>query len=137
MKTLAIIWQHLVTTAGTTCSRCHDTGFEVQRACQRLKYALEPLGVVPTLEMRELDQVAFESNPTESNRVWIAGKPMEEWLEGSSGRSQCCNECGDNKCRTVEVEGTNYEIIPEQLLVRAGFIAATSMLDPTNSDKFV
>ncbi len=136
MKTLPIIWQRLVSSAGTTCPRCHGTGEEVQRAFERLKYALESLGVEPTLEVRELDQSTFESSPTESNRIWIAGKPMEDWLEGQAGSSQCCNECGDNECRTMEVGGETYEVIPEQLLVRAGLIAATSMLDPTNPDKF-
>lgn len=135
LKTLPIIWQRLVSSAGTTCPRCNSTELEIRRAFKRLEYALEPLGMEPALEVRELDQAKFESNPTESNRIWIAGKPMEDWLEGRAGRSQCCNECGDNECRTVEVGGETYEVIPEQLLVRAGLIAATSMLDPTNPDK--
>ena len=108
----------------------------MQRAFERLKHALEPLGVVPTLDERELDRATFESRPVESNRIWIAGKPMEDWLEGKTGSSQCCNECGDNECRTVEVGGETYEVIPEQLLVRAGLIAATSLLDTTNPDHF-
>lgn len=136
MKTLPIVWQRLVSSAGTTCPRCHGTEAEIQRAFEHLKYALEPLGVAPTLEMRELDQATFESSPTESNRIWIAGRPLEDWLEGKAGNSQCCDECGDNDCRTVEVGDEAYEVIPEQLLVRAGLIAATSKLDPTNPDKF-
>lgn len=107
----------------------------MQHAFERLKYTLEPLGVEPTLEISDLDQATFDSNPTESNRIWIAGIPMEDWLEGKPGRSQCCNECGDNECRTLEVGGETYEVIPEQLLIRAGLIAATFKLNPTNPDK--
>ncbi len=53
---------------------------------------------------------------------------------GSFGENIHHSECGDHECRTVEVGGETYEAIPEQLLVRAGLIAATSMLNPTNTD---
>ena len=131
MKTLPIVWQRLVNTQGRTCPRCHGTGDEVQRAVDRLKATLEPLGIELILRTTELDEAAFLAEPSESNRIWIAGKPLEEWLEGQTGSSRCCNECGDNDCRTVEVGGRTYEVIPEDLLVRAGVIAATRMLDPT------
>lgn len=131
MKTLSIVWQRLVNTQGKTCPRCHGTGDEVQRAVERLKAALLPLGVEPKLETVELSEATFLAQPSESNRLWIAGKPIEEWLDAQAGSSRCCNECGDNDCRTVEVGGKTYEVIPEDLLVRAGVIAATRMLDPT------
>lgn len=131
MKSLPIVWQRLVNTHGRTCPRCHGTGEEVLRAVERLKAALAPLGVEPVLQTVELDEGAFQAEPSESNRIWIGGKPLEEWLEGQTGSSRCCNECGDNDCRTVEVGGKSYEVIPEELLVRAGVIAGTRMLDPT------
>lgn len=131
MKTLPIVWQRLVNMQGHTCPRCQGTGDEVARAVGRLKDTLEPLGVEPVLTTTELDETAFLAQPSESNRIWIAGKPLEEWLEGQTGSSRCCNECGDNECRTVEVAGNTYEVIPEDLLVRAAVIAATRMLDPT------
>lgn len=131
MKTLPIVWQRLVSAAGTTCPRCQGTYEEVQRAVERLKLAVEPLGITPVLEIRELDQAAFLSQPSESNRIWIAGQPMEDWVEGRVGSSRCCEECGDQDCRTIEVGGTTYEVIPEELLVRAGLIAASRLLDPT------
>ncbi len=130
MKILPIIWQRLVSVGGTSCPRCQGTQDEVQRAVERLKVALEPLGVMPVLEIRELDETRFQSNPAESNRIWIAGTPMEDWLEGNVGSSRCCNECGDNDCRTLEIEGKSYEVIPEKLIVRAGLIAATKMNYP-------
>jgi hypothetical protein len=36
--------------------------------------------------------------------------------------------CGDAPCRTVEVDGTTYEAIPERLLVKAAMVAAASLL---------
>lgn len=131
MKTLPIVWQRLVTTAGATCPRCQGTEAEVLRAVARLERALAPLGMRPTLETREIDEHAFRDRPLESNRIWIAGRPMEEWLQGTVGSSACCNECGDRECRTLDVEGARYEVIPEQVLVRAALIAASRLLDPT------
>lgn len=131
MKILPIVWQRLVNAEGRTCPRCHGTGDEVLRAVERLQAALSPLGVEPRLETVELDEISFLEQPSESNRIWIAGKPIEEWLEAQAGSSPCCQECGDNECRTVEMAGQTYEVIPEQLLVRAGLIAASRMLDPT------
>jgi len=131
MKTLPIVWQRLVNTEGRTCPRCHGTGDEMLHAVDRLRAALAPLGVEPQLETVELDEASFLAQPSESNRIWIAGKPIEEWLDAHTGSSRCCNECGDNDCRTVEVAGQTYEVIPEELLVRAGVIAASRLLHPT------
>ena len=131
MKNLPILWQRLLSQQGTTCPRCHSTGDEVQRAVQKLKETLEPMGVTPELQVREIDEASFFKDTLQSNQILIAGQPMEHWLGGQTGSSRCCNECGDNDCRTVEVGGQIYEVIPEELLVRAGVIAATRMLDPT------
>ena len=107
MKTLPIIWQRLVDDQGKTCPRCQGTGDAVRRAVERLRTVLEPLGVQPVLECRELNQQAFLDQPSESNRIWIGGQPLEAWLEGQS-----------------------YEVIPEELLVRAGLKAGIRLLEP-------
>ena len=133
MKSLPILWQRLVSEQGTTCPRCHNTGEEVQRAVEKLKLALEPLGVTPELQVKEIDQATFIQDTLQSNQILIAGQTIEHWLGGQAGSSRCCNECGDNDCRTVEVGGQSYEVIPEELLIRAGVIAAARMLDPTLS----
>jgi hypothetical protein len=52
----------------------------MQRALGKLKEALRPLGIEPTLEVRAIDEKAFKANPYEPNRIWIAGRPTEEWL---------------------------------------------------------
>lgn len=93
-----------------------------------LTETLRPLGIEPELETRALDQATFEAHPSESNRVWIAGQPMEAWVGAQVGASPCCSVCGDTPCRTVEVDGTTYEAIPERLLVRAAMVAAADLL---------
>lgn len=131
MKTLTVVWQRLVDAGGSTCPRCGATQQAVERTVERLKAALEPLGVTPVLEACEIAPTAFQAQPLESNRIWIAGRPLEDWLQGTSGASRCCDACGDADCRTVEVDGATYEAIPESLLVRAALIAASQLLDPT------
>lgn len=128
MKILPIIWQRLVNPSEVTCPRCHGTGEEVQQAFARLKDALAPLGVAPTLECREISEAEFQARPSESNRIWIAGKPMEEWLGASVGSSRCCSVCGDSNCRTVDIGTATYETIPESLIVRAALIATSALL---------
>ena len=128
MKTLPILWQRLVSADGRTCDRCSSTYKEIERAIAKLKTSLEPLGIEPSLEINEIDQKSFKANPSESNRIWIAGIPMEQWLGGSVGSSACCSVCGTSQCRTVKVEGATFETIPERLLVRAALIASAQLL---------
>lgn len=78
MKQLPILWQRLVSTEGKTCDRCNATYQEMQRAVEKLKQSLRPLGIEPSLEVREIDERSFKANPSESNRIWIAGRAMEE-----------------------------------------------------------
>jgi hypothetical protein len=127
VQELTIVWQRLVTD-GATCPRCGTTQRAVERAVARLAEALGPLGITPTLETRALDQAIFEGAPGESNRIWIAGRPFEEWLGATVGASQCCSVCGDNECRSVEVGGDTFEAIPETLIVKAGLAAAAALL---------
>ncbi|MBS3962894.1 MAG: DUF2703 domain-containing protein [Methylomonas sp.] len=129
MKSLPIIWQRLVNYEGKTCDRCNATYQEMQQAITKLKGALRPLGIEPSLEVREVDEKLFKAAPSESNRIWIAGRPMEEWLGARVGSSRCCSVCGESACRTVEVGGTTFEVIPEKLFLKAALAAASELLD--------
>ncbi len=125
---LEIVWQRLVSDEGGTCPRCGATQAAVHAAVNTLTEVLGPLGIEPTLETRSLDRVAFEASPLESNRIWIAGEPLEAWIGGEIGGTRCCTVCGDNDCRTLELDGTTFEAIPERLIVKAGLAAAASLL---------
>jgi hypothetical protein len=123
MRTLPIVWHRLVKD-GETCPRCGGTQEELQAALRRLDAELRPRGIVPTLEMREIDEASFAADPLSSNRIVIAGRPMEDWIEAGVGSSRCCAACGDADCRTIEVAGERFEAIPAELIVRAALRAA-------------
>lgn len=129
MKPLPILWKRLVE-KGETCPRCGSTERNVAAAVAKLDSALQPLGICPTLETQAIDNATFRVAPAESNRIWICGKPMEEWLGAQAGNSQCCEVCGDLPCRTMELNGQTYEAIPEDLIVKAAMIAASELIAP-------
>ena len=131
MTHLPIIWQRLVTADGRTCQRCDATHQHLQSAVAKLREMLKPLNIEPVLEFREIDETSFRNEPAESNRIWIAGRPVEEWLAASVGSSPCCSVCGDAPCRTMEVEGAVFEDIPEAVILRAALIAASTLIGQT------
>lgn len=130
MKILPILWQRLVT-EGETCQRCGSTQQNVLGAMAKLAAALGPLVIQPTLETREIDDAAFRDDPSQSNRIWVAGQPLEHWLGATVGNSPCCSVCGDLPCRTVQVGDDTYETIPEALIVSAAMMAAAQMTAPS------
>lgn len=132
MKPMQILWKRLIK-GGETCTRCEDTGRELEAAVAKLAAALRPLEIEPVLEMQEIDEAEFKANTSESNRVWIAGKSIEEWLGADVGMSRCCSVCGDSNCRTLEVGGHTYETIPEEQFIKAGLMAASQMIVSASS----
>lgn len=129
MKQLPIVWQRLVSTGGATCPRCDATHHHLQSAVAKLRDVLKPLNIEPVLQVREIDDKFFRDAPDESNRVWIAGKPLEDWLGANIGSSACCSVCGETPCRTVEVEGEVFEEIPEAVILKAALIAAAAQIN--------
>lgn len=127
VKKLPITWKRLVKD-GQTCQRCGSTQQNVLGAMTKLEAALRPLGIQPTLDTQQMDDASFRAEPSESNRIWITGRPMEEWLGASVGMSTCCSVCGSLPCRTMQLGGDTYEAIPEDLIVRAAMIAASAMI---------
>jgi len=138
MKTLAIRWQRLVDENGQTCERCGSTEQEVQKACQSLKKSLTPLGIKVVLEEKALDSATCAKDVSESNRIWIDDRPLEEWLGADVGKSSCdfcCEELGpDVECRTVTHEGQTFETIPANLIVKAGLAAASQLLSAEQTE---
>ncbi len=128
METLPIVWQRLVSAGGRTCERCQSTHEQIERGMTKLRAALPPLGIEPSIEIREIDQQSFRSDPQQSNRIWIAGRPMEDWLKARVGSSPCCSVCAGSECRTVAVEDAVFEVIPEDLFLQAALIAAGDVL---------
>ncbi len=127
LKTLNIKWQRLVT-KGETCPRCGATEQELDKAIDKLKQALIPLGIDVNLEKEELNISEFKKEPLQSNRIWINDQPIENIIKGDVGQSPCCDVCRPSDCRTIEVDGQTHETISADLIIQAGLIAANQIL---------
>lgn len=132
MKTLRIVWQRLVDPDGQTCPRCASTLDELKEAMATLEKSLAPLGIRPNLETRKIGISAFQGDPSQSNRIWIADKPLESWLGAEVSSSPCCSVCGDAECRTVDLGDQSIEVIPSNLIIRAALLAASELVVPTD-----
>jgi len=127
-KTLMIKWQRLLT-EGQTCPRCGSTEDEVEKAVTVLGQALKPLSIEVVLEKGELSVEQFKQDTLQSNKVWINDRLLEDWLGAQTGQSECCEVCGPNVCRTMAVAGEGHEVIPVELIVKAGLLAAAQLVD--------
>ena len=129
---LTINWQRLVTEAGGTCDRCGSTEQEFRRAVATLEESLAPLGIAVESSESVLAPEEFVGDTVASNRILIGDRTVEEWLGGEVGQSPCetcCSAVGEDvECRTVMVDGTTYETVPAELIVRAGLAAASELL---------
>ena len=134
MKTLPIVWYRLVK-AGETCIRCGQTHQELEKALVKLKASLLPLNIEVIFETKELTEKEFKANPSKSNEVWIAGKPVEEWLGAQVGMTLCSSVCAGSSCRTLKVGQQTYETVPEELFVKAGLKAVSEMITSDASPK--
>ena len=129
MKTMIVEWQRLIDKNGQTCDRCACTGDATQAAVDKLKRCLSEIGIEVILKNRIINHSDFIANPIQSNQISIDGRPIETWLNASSGQSPCCGPCGDIECRTILVDGRTYEAIPETVILRAGLLAAAEKLN--------
>lgn len=129
MERFKVEWQRLVE-SGETCSRCGNTEQELEAACEHLTRALGELGLEVVLEKEELDPEVFEQEPLESNRIWIAGKPLEDILGATVSHSLCCDLCGENQCRTLKWNGEEFETIPRELIIKGGLRKAANLVEP-------
>ena len=128
MQTIRIVWQRLLSLQGQTCDRCAATELALQQAVETLRQALAPLQMQVEFHPQAMTLEQFNQDPGASNRIWIAEKPLEEWLGASTGTSPCCSVCGDAQCRTLECNHQSYEAIPTQLIIKAGLLAAAQQL---------
>lgn len=117
-KNIEIIWERLVEN-GETCPRCKETELELEEAVKLLKNLLISHGIKVKLEKIPLSKSEFIKNPLISNRILINGKPMEELLKATVGKSPCCDVCGPTECRTLEIGDETYEKVPKELIISA------------------
>lgn len=134
---LTIRWQRLVTDDGTTCDRCGGTQEELRKAVGILRESLRPLAVEVVSTEETLSTEECADDIIGSNRILIEGRSLEEWLGAEVGQSpceSCCTAIGEDvECRTVDLDGMTYEVIPAELIVRAGLLAASSLMQSRSS----
>ncbi len=131
---LHVRWQRLVNEKGQTCGRCGSTEKATEDAVRKLRRSLKPINVDVVLQKTSISLAEFSKNPLSSNQIWIADKPIEEWLQATVGESQCSGACGDSACRTLTVDGKVYETIPAELIVRAGLLAGAQLSQSTSQN---
>lgn len=127
---LEILWQR-VTVGAETCERCGDTGESVRRATEQLRQELVPRGIEVELTERTLPPFAVE----QSNRIFFNGAALEDLLGqshevavGMNHCQSCCDMLGSQTdCRTLILDGREYEALPAELIVRAGRVAAAHL----------
>jgi len=129
MEKLEIKWRRLVF-ENETCSRCGETGNQVEKAVGILKKILKPLGIEVFLVKEKIYKSEFEANPTDSNRIFLNGVGLEEWLDAKAQSSLCCDVCGENQCRTLVYNDKEYETVPAKLIIKAGLYAAAELIEP-------
>lgn len=131
-KTLIVRWQRLVDENNETCERCGTTEEELEKAYNNLKQSLNLLGIKVILEKKALDPETCAKDISQSNRIWINGQTLEQWLDAEVGMSPCetcCDALGsDVECRTLIIDGKTYEVIPANLVIKAGLVAASQLL---------
>lgn len=123
---LIIEWQRLMSD-GRTCPRCGSTEEEVNKAVDLLRQSLAHLDVGVVLEKIELSDEQFKKEPLQSNAIWINDRLLEDWLGGQADQSPCCDVCGPKECRTMIMGDDVYEVIPAEMVVKAGLLAAAQI----------
>lgn len=129
MKTLVIEWQRLLDENKRTCPRCGSTEQEVEKAATTLNRELKPFEIRVILTKKAIKPETFMTDVLQSNKIVIAGRTLEEWLGAETGQSRCCEVCGDAECRTVEYADQSHEMVPADLIVKAGLIAASQVFN--------
>jgi len=135
MKTIKIVWQRLVDEQGATCDRCGGTEQELDKAVRFLQKTLAPAGLHFSLEKKALEKQEVVSDPSQSNRIWIDGRPLEKWLGAEVGKSACCGPCEGLECRTLEKDGTSHETIPAELIIKGGLLAVQHLVNQISGKK--
>jgi hypothetical protein len=130
---LKIKWERLIS-EGETCPRCGLTDNELDKAVSTLRQYLAPIGIEIVLEKEELPVSEFKKDSLQSNRIWINNRLLEDWIEGKVGHSPCCDVCGPHECRTVEVKGQVFEVIPTDIIIKAGLTAASQLVIARKSE---
>ncbi|MGD8628767.1 MAG: DUF2703 domain-containing protein, partial [bacterium] len=90
---------------------------------------LEDHGIEVVLAKTDFSPEECQEYPERANRILVGGYGVDYWLGAEVGKSPCEGFCkqtlGDNgSCQNLIYEGKTYEVIPAELIVKAGLAAA-------------
>lgn len=133
-KTLAIEWHRMVDKDGNVCCGGDAARMEVETARAKLAEELEGSGIEVVLAKTDHSPEECMDCPECANCIMVAGKGINQWLDAEMTGSPCGGVCkkamGDNfECQNLVYEGKTYDVIPADLIVKAGLLAAA---DPAN-----
>lgn len=118
MQEINIEWRHY-DKEGETCTRCNNTGDNIQKAIKEI--SADPSFDDTEITFRETKLKADKMS--ESNTVLINGITIESILDGSVSENYChscsCLAGKGSNCRTIEVKGKSYEAIPKEIVMKA------------------
>lgn len=119
-KEIVIEWKHIGRDVENTCVRCGETGLAVIDAVEEIRPALGEEGIT----VRIIETVLPYEEISESNSILFNGIPLEDLIERMTVTTTPCISCtcitgqDEAECRAVEYEGTLYEAIPIELILR-------------------
>lgn len=117
---------------GRTCERCGDAWEAALAAVRSVEGELAGYGVRVRLIETQLPSELIE----ESNTVLVAGRPAEEWLDGSVRPAESdCPSCAELVgrpacCRSYEVAGEEVETLTADVIA-AAIRRAAGVVEPT------
>ena len=104
---------------GETCERCGSTWEAALEAADMV--AAEVAGIGLSVDVNEVP--LSPDRISDSNRVLVNGRSVEEWLDGSAAMTECAS-CGDLLgesvcCRSYEIDGVTSDSLPVEDIARA------------------
>ncbi len=130
-KMLALEWQRMIDEDGNVCCSSDATRMAVETARAKLAEELEVSGIEVTLLKTDFTPEECMEDPERANRILIAGRGLDYWLQAEIASSPCEGFCkqalgGKGSCQNLIYEGETYEVIPAELIIKAGLAAAAN-----------
>lgn len=118
MNELKIEWKHY-DKEGETCTRCNNTGDNIQKALETISNDSRFNDVKIIFEETKLK----EDRMPESNTVLINGQKIEDVLSAAASENYChscsCLAGKGSNCKTVRYDGKIYEDLSIEMILEA------------------
>jgi len=134
-KVVVLSWQRPQAAACKGCEKCGPTQAEMQKAAAQLNEKLAGRGVRVRVEEAVGARPGKKAIVSGTN-VWVCDVPLETWLGAGIGVKPCdCSSGGQSmSCKVVNLNGQSYQVIPADLVVRAGLLAADMLIEQGSID---